>query len=128
VHDDAGIEEAVATLALQPGGGLIALPDAFNVAHADMIIAAATGQSLPLISLGDFFPKAGALISYWYDPVEVHAQAASHIDRILRGTSPAELPVQEPTKFSLVINLKTATALGLTMPQSLLARANEVIE
>jgi putative ABC transport system substrate-binding protein len=80
------------------------------------------------MGLGEIFPKSGGLISYFFDPVDVFAQAATYIDRILKGASPAELPVQQPTKFSLVINLKTAKAVGLTVPQSLLQRADEVIE
>ena len=73
-------------------------------------------------------PRADAVMSYWFDPVEVHAQAASYIDRILKGASPADLPVQQPTKFSLIINLKTAKALGLTVPPNVLDLADEVIE
>jgi putative ABC transport system substrate-binding protein len=93
-----------------------------------VIIAAAARHRLPLIGAGELFPRSGGLLSYWFDQVEVHVQAASYIDRILKGTSPADLPVQEPTKYSLVINLKTAKALGLTIPPSVLARADEVIE
>jgi putative tryptophan/tyrosine transport system substrate-binding protein len=74
------------------------------------------------------FPEAGGLMSYWFDQVDQHAQAASYIDRILRGASPTDLPVQQPTKYSLVINLKTAKALGLTVPSSMLDLADEVIE
>jgi len=74
------------------------------------------------------FPKAGGLMSYWFDSVKLNAQAASYIDRILRGASPADLPVQEPTRYSLIINLKTAKALGLTIPPSVLGRADEVIQ
>jgi putative ABC transport system substrate-binding protein len=128
VHTEAAMEATIATQAREPGGGLICLPDSFNVTHRDAIIAAAARHSLPLIGAGDLYPRAGALMSYWYDSVEVYAQAASYIDRILRGARPAELPVQEPTKYSLIINLKTAKALGLTVPQSLIDRADEVIE
>jgi putative ABC transport system substrate-binding protein len=128
VHDDAAIEEAIATQARQPGGGLISLPDSFTASHRDMIIAAAIHHRLPLIGASEFFPRAGALMSYWFDVVDLYAQAASYIDRILKGASPADLPVQQPVKFSLVINLKTANALGLTVPLSILQRADEVIE
>jgi putative ABC transport system substrate-binding protein len=127
VHDDAGIEEAIAAQAREPGGGLIALPDSFNITHRDEIIAAATRQRLPVVGTIEF-PRAGGLISYTFDPVDVHAQAATYIDRILRGASPADLPAQQPTKYSLIINLKTASALGLTVPQNLLLLADEVIE
>jgi putative ABC transport system substrate-binding protein len=128
VRNDAAIEEAVSALAREPGGGLINLPDVFTAAHRDVTIAAAARYRLPLMGPAQFFAKSGALISYWFDPVEVHAQAASYIDRILRGASPAELPVQQPTRYSLIINLKTAKALGLTVPPSMLDLADEVIE
>jgi putative ABC transport system substrate-binding protein len=128
LHDASGIEGAVAALAREPGGGLIVLPDIFNATHRDALIASATRHGVPLMGFGSLFPRAGALMSYWSDPVDMFAQAASYIDRILKGAKPAELPVQEPTKFELIINLKTAQALGLTVPQSLLARADEVIE
>ena len=128
VHDDAGIEEAIANQARAPGGSLIGLPDPFVGTHSDVIIAAATRHSLPLVALADPMVKAGALMSYGFDIVDVHVQAASYIDRILKGASPADLPVQQPTKYSLIINLKTAKALGLTVPQNLLLLADEVIE
>jgi len=127
VHNDAEIEEALASHARETGGGLISVPDSFNSTHRDVIIAAAIRHGLPLIGTPDF-AGAGALMSYMLDPVEMHAQAASYIDRILRGASPADLPIQYPTKYSLIINLKTAKTLGLTVPQSILQRADEVIE
>jgi putative ABC transport system substrate-binding protein len=127
VHDDAAIEEAIAIQAREPGSGLIILPDSFAGAHRNVITAAASRHNLPSIGI-DIFPRVGGLMSYWYDIVDMHAQAASFIDRILRGASPADLPVQQPTKFPLIINLKTAKALGLTVPQSMLQRADEVIE
>jgi putative ABC transport system substrate-binding protein len=127
VHDDGGIEDAIAAHAREPGGGLIALPDTFNVAHRAVISTAAARHGLPGIGTPDF-PRAGGLMSYSFDTVEVHAQGASYIDRILKGTSPAELPVQQPTKYSLAINLKTAKALGLTIPPAIFALADEVIE
>jgi putative tryptophan/tyrosine transport system substrate-binding protein len=127
VHDDAAIEDAIAAEARESGGGLIALPDSFNVTHRDVITAAAVRHRLPLIGVADL-PRAGGLISYWYDAPELHAEAASYIDRILRGTDPADLPVQYPTKYSLIINLRIAKALGLTVPTSILDLADEVIE
>jgi putative tryptophan/tyrosine transport system substrate-binding protein len=127
VHDDAAIEEAIADQAREPGGGLISLPDSFNTRHRDVIIAAAARHRLPLIGTPDF-GGAGALMSYMFDPVDLHVQAASYIDRVLKGVSPADLPVQEPTKFSLIINLKTAKALSLTIPPAVLDLADEVIE
>ena len=127
VHDAAVIEEAVAAQAHEPGGGIICLPDSFSVTHADAISVAATRHKLPLIGPPPLV-RAGGLISYFIDIVDVHAQAASYIDRILKGANPADLPVQYPTKFSLIINLKTAKALGLTIPETLLATADEVIQ
>jgi len=103
------------------------MPDPFNVTHRDIIIAAAARYSLPLISTQEF-PRAGGLMSYWFNPVERFSQAASYVDRILRGASPTDLPVQQPTKYSLIINLKTAKALGLSVPPSMLDLADEVIE
>jgi putative tryptophan/tyrosine transport system substrate-binding protein len=127
VHDDAGIEAAIATHAREPGGGLINFPESFSTTHRDVIVAAAARHGLPQIGQPEL-TRAGGLMSYWIDIVDVYAQAASYVDRILKGAKPADLPVQQPTTFELVINLKTAKALGLTVPQSLLARADEVIE
>jgi putative ABC transport system substrate-binding protein len=127
VRDDAEIEKAIAAQAHEPGGGLISLPDIFTTSHRDPISAAASGYGLPLIGIENV-PRSGGLMSYWYDTLDMTAQAATYIDRILKGANPAELPVQQPTKFKFVINMKTATAIGLTVPPSLLARADEVIE
>jgi putative ABC transport system substrate-binding protein len=128
VHDDPGIEDAIAAQAREPGGGLIALPDSFTTSHRDVIIAAASRHRLPLIGATDVFPRAGGLMSYGFDLVDQYPQGASYIDRILKGASPADLPVQQPTKYSLIINLKTAKALGLTVPPGMLDLADEVIE
>ena len=127
VHDDAEIEQTIVAQARDPGGGLVCMPDPFNVTHRDIIIAAAARYSLPLISTQEF-PRAGGLMSYWFNPVERFSQAASYVDRILRGASPTDLPVQQPTKYSLIINLKTAKALGLSVPPGMLDLADEVIE
>ena len=127
VHDDTGIEEAIANHAREPGGGLVTLPESFSVTHRNVIIAAAARYSLPLMGGTEAAPRAGGLMSYWFNSIDVHAQAASYIDRILRGASPANLPVQQPMKYSLVINLKTAQALGLTISPTLLFQADEVI-
>ena len=127
VHDDAGIEEAITAHAREPNGGLIALPSAFNATREDAIAAAAVRHRLPLIS-GVAVTRAGGLISYWIDAVALYTQAAPYIDRILKGANPADLPVQQPTKYKLIINLKTAEALGITFPTGLLVRADEVIE
>jgi putative ABC transport system substrate-binding protein len=127
VRDDAAIEEVAATQGGMPGGGLICLPDSFIFSHRVAISAAGARHRLPVMGLPDL-AKAGGLLSYWYDSVELTAQAASYIDRILRGASPADLPVQYATKYSLIINLKTAKTLGLTIPPSMLDLADEVIE
>jgi putative ABC transport system substrate-binding protein len=128
VSDEAGIEATAAAQARDPGGSLISLPDSFTTSHRDVIIAAAARRRLPLVGAGELWPRSGALLSYFTDPIDLPAQAASYIDRIFKGAQPADLPVQQPTKYALVINLKTAKALGLTVPQSILQRADEVIE
>jgi putative ABC transport system substrate-binding protein len=128
VRDDPTIEQAVATLGSEPGGGLIIPPESFTVTHRATVVAAATRYSVPTIGMGDMLPKAGGLMSYWMDTIEMRGQATSYIDRILKGEKPSDLPVQQPTKFTLIINLQTAKTLGLTVPPSLLARADEVIE
>ena len=103
------------------------LPDSFNVTHSDVIITAATRSKLPSIGWTEL-SRAGGMMSYWYDSVELHAQAASYIDRILKGASPGDLSIQYPTKYSLIINLKTAKALGLTISERVIEIADEVIE
>jgi putative ABC transport system substrate-binding protein len=125
VRDDSEVEEAIGAQAREPGGGLISLPG--NSTHRDVIIAAATRHRLPLIATPDF-PSAGGLMSYYFNAIDVYAHAASYLDRILKGAGPADLPVQQPTKYSLIINLKAAKALGLTVPPGMLDLADEVIE
>lgn len=127
VHGDAAIEQAIAAQAHAPGGGLIVLPETFTSAHRDAIVAAAARYKLPLMG-GTEWPRAGGLMSYTFNDVDLYTQAASYIDRILKGASPADLPVQQPTKYLLIINLKTAKALGLTVPPIMLGLADEVIE
>jgi putative ABC transport system substrate-binding protein len=128
VHDDPGIEDAIAAHAREPGGGLIALPDSFTTSHRDVIIAAASRHRLPVMGAADYFARGGGLMSYGFDLVDQYAQAASYIDRILKGAGPGDLPVQQPTKYPLTINLNTAKALGLTIPARVLDLADEVIE
>jgi putative ABC transport system substrate-binding protein len=126
---DAGkIERAVTAFARSANGGLIVTTSALAVLHRDLIIALAARHKLPAVYYRRYFATSGGLISYGADLVEQHRRAAAYVDRILKGAKPADLPVQAPTKYELVINLKTAKALGLDMPQSLLARADEVIE
>jgi putative ABC transport system substrate-binding protein len=128
VHDAAEIEQAIATLAQEPHGGLVVLPHTVTEVNRDLIITLAKRSLLPSISAFPSHPMAGALASYGIDPVDHFLPAADYIDRILRGAKPADLPVQAATKFRLVINVRTAKALGLEIPPALLARADEVIE
>jgi putative ABC transport system substrate-binding protein len=128
VHDNGELEAAINAAAREPGGGLVVLPDSFTATHRDLIIQRAARSRLPAIYPYSYFTRSGGLASYGVDQTSQFRQAASYIDRILRGTKPADLPVQQPTKFELVVNLKTANALGLTVPPSLLARADQVIE
>jgi len=108
--------------------GLLVLPDNFINAHRELIVTLAAKYRLPAIYPFRFFVTSGGLLSYGVDVVDMYRGAASYVGRILKGAKPSDLPVQQPTKFELVINLKTAKALGLTVPPSLLARADEVIE
>jgi ABC-type uncharacterized transport system substrate-binding protein len=128
VHDAGEIEGAVAAFARQPNGGLIVTGSALAQIHRDLIIALAARHQLPAVYSARFYAVGGGLISYGPDPTDMFRRAAGYIDRILKGEKPADLPVQAPTKFELVINLKTAKALGLTVPSNLLATADEVIE
>jgi putative tryptophan/tyrosine transport system substrate-binding protein len=122
------VERAIEGFAREPNGGLIVLPSPIAPTHRELIIALAARHRLPTIYPFRYFPEYGGLSSYGIDTVDVYRRAASYVDRILKGEKPGELPVQAPTKFELVINLKTAKALGLDVTPTLLARADEVIE
>ena len=128
VRDAGEIESDIADLARTGHGGLILTSSALAVVHRDAIIALAARHKLPAIFYRRAFADAGGLISYGYDVLDQYRRSAGYVDRILKGEKPADLPVQAPTKYELVINLKTAKALGLEMPPMLLARADEVIE
>jgi len=128
VHDTTEVEEAIAKLGREPGGGLLVAPDGFTTIHQHLFIRLAQQHRLPAVYALRTFVAQGALMSYGPDSYDVLRRSASYVDRILKGEKPADLPVQAPTKYELVINLKTAKALGLTVPETLLARADEVIE
>jgi putative ABC transport system substrate-binding protein len=128
VHDVAEIEPFVAAFAAEPNGGLIVLPHPLPIVNRDQIIALAARHRLPAVYPYRLFVAAGGLISYGIDQVDQWRRAADYVNRILKGEKPADLPVQAPTKFEFVINLQAARALGLTVPPTLLARADEVIE
>ena len=128
VRNDTEIERAINAFALETNCGLIVLPNPVNSGNRKLIITMAAQHRLPAIYTFPFFVKDGGLISYGVDLGNQYQQAASYVDRILRGEKPADLPVQAPTKYQSVINLKTAKALGLDIPPTLLALADEVIE
>ena len=128
VETPADIERAIAGFARHPGDGLLVAFNAFTSTHRGLIVDLAARHRIPAGYPLEFFAEAGGLFSYGFDQEGMFGQAADYIDRILRGAVPADLPVQFPTRFKLVVNLKTANALGLTVPQSILARADEVIE
>jgi ABC-type uncharacterized transport system substrate-binding protein len=125
---DAEIETAITALGREPGGGLVVMVDVFTSAHRAPLISAAARNNVPAVYWASEFVKDGGLLSYGVDRVDTFRRAASYVDRILRGAKPAELPVQLPTQFEMVLNLKTAKALGLTVPRSIRLRADEVIE
>jgi len=122
------VERAVSGFAQSPNGGLIVTPGALAVSHSELIIALAARHKLPAVYFRRYFVANGGLVSYGYDIVQQYRGVAGYVDRILKGAKPADLPVQAPTKYQLAINLKTAKALGLTVPPSLLVRADEVLE
>ena len=128
VHDAAEIERAVTAFARASNGGLIVTGSAKTAVHRALIVNLAAQHRLPAIYPGRYFLTVGGLIAYGPDRVDQYRQAAGYVDRILKGEKPADLPVQAPTKYELVINLRTAKALGLELPPTLLARADEVIE
>jgi putative tryptophan/tyrosine transport system substrate-binding protein len=128
VHSDVEIEAAIIALEREPGGGLLVMPDVFNDAHRAPIISAAARHNVPAVYWRSDLARDGGLLSYGHDVADTFRRAASYVDRILRGAKPGDLPVQFPVKYEMVVNLKTAKALGLTLPQSILLRANEVIE
>jgi len=128
VHDAADIERAVAAFARTANGGLIVTANPLAEVHRDLILTLAARHKLPAVYVERHFVAAGGLISYGPNYVDQYRRAAGYVDRILRGEKPADLPVQAPTKYELVVNLKTAKALGLDVPSTVLARADEVIE
>jgi putative ABC transport system substrate-binding protein len=128
VRDTAQVEEAIAKLGREPGGGLIVPPDAFTTVHHQLFFRLAQQHRVPAVYGFRAYVAQGALMSYGPDVYDVLRRSASYVDRILKGDKPADLPVQQPVKFELAINLKTAKALGLEIPTAVLARADEVIE
>ena len=128
VHDEAEIETAIIALGREPRGGLVVVPDPFMAAHRAPIISAASRNNVPAVYNVSSFARDGGLLSYGPDVVDLWRRAATYVDRILRGEKAGDLPVQLPTKFEMVVNLKTAKALGLTVPPSIRLLADEVIE
>jgi putative ABC transport system substrate-binding protein len=128
VHSDVEIERAITALGREPGARLVVLSGGFMLAHRAPIISAAARNNVPAVYHNSYFAKDGGLLSYGPNSVDTFHRAATYVDRILRGEKPGDLPVQFPTKYEMLVNLKTAKALGLTVPQSFLLRADEVIE
>jgi putative ABC transport system substrate-binding protein len=128
VHSDVEIETAIVTLGREPGGGLVVMPDVFMTAHRAPIILAVARNNVPAVYTLSFFARDGGLLSYGPDQIDSYRRAASYVNRLLRGEKPVDLPVQFPTTYEMIVNLKTAKALGLTLPQSIMLQADEVIE
>jgi putative ABC transport system substrate-binding protein len=128
VYSEVDIETVISTLGREPVGALVAMPNNFMLVHRTPMILLAARNNVPAVYWNNVFPRDGGLISYGPDPVDIFRRSVSYVDRILRGANPADLPVQLPIKFQMSVNLKTAKALGLSVPQSILLRADEVIE
>jgi putative ABC transport system substrate-binding protein len=128
VRNAAEIEREIDAFAQEPKGALIVVPSALGIAHRDLIVALAARHHLPAIYPYPVFARSGGFISYGVDLADLYRRAASYVDRILKGAKPGDLPIQLPTKFELIVNLKTAKALGLTIPEPFLLHADEVIE
>jgi putative ABC transport system substrate-binding protein len=128
LRDADEIERAVTAFAREGNGGLIVTASGLAIVHRELIIRLATRHKVPAVYFQRIFATNGGLVSYGADPIDPHRRAAGYVDRILKGEKPADLPVQVSTKYELVINLKTAKALGIDMPPTVLARADEVIE
>jgi putative ABC transport system substrate-binding protein len=127
-RNDAEVEAIVEALGHDRDGGLVAMPDGFTLVHRAPIILQAARNKVPAVYWNSIMARDGGLLSYGPDTGDIFRRAALYVDRILRGAKPAELPVQLPTKFQMAVNLKTAKALGLTIPEAFLLRADEVIE
>jgi putative ABC transport system substrate-binding protein len=128
VHSDGEIEAAVVALGREPGSGFVVLGDTFTITNRSRIISVAARSNVPAVCSESYFAREGGLLTYGVDRVDTWRRAATYVDRILRGEKPGDLPVQLPTKFEMVVNRKTATALGLAIPPSIILRADEVIE
>jgi putative ABC transport system substrate-binding protein len=128
VRGDAEIEAVISSLAQTPGSGFVVMPDVFTLAHRATIISMAARNNMPAIYTDNAHARDGGLLSYGPDVVDIFRRSASYVDRILRGEKPASLAVQLPVKFDMILNLKTVKALGLTVPESILLRADEVIQ
>jgi putative ABC transport system substrate-binding protein len=128
VHSDVEIETAIIALGREPGGGLVVMPDVFTNPHRELIISAVARNNVPAVYANAVWATIGGLLGYGPNPLDLYRRAATYVDRILRGEKPGDLPVQLPTKFEMIVNRKTATALGLAVPPSIMLRADEVIE
>ena len=128
IHHDAEIERAISAVAHEAGGGLIVMPDTFNMVHRRTSIGLAARHRLPAIYPLPFFARDGGLIAYGPDEIDMFRRIAGYVDRILKGAKPSDLAVQNPTRFKLAVNLRAAKAIGLTIPETFLLRADEVIE
>ena len=128
VRSNLEIETAIKALGREPGGGLVVVPDIFTIAHRASIISVVARNNVPAVYPLSVFAREGGLLSYGVDSVDLYRRLATYVDRILRGEKPGDLPVQFPTKFEMVVNLRTAKALGLAVPPSILLRADEQME